>query len=76
MSFTMIKPVELSLWVKIYHDDGYEDPAEILKEIKLIDHLLILQKTKALLNRKRGLRDLLGARIGIELGHKNPNFKK
>lgn len=37
-----------------------KEPMEVLKDIETIDQLLILQKSKSLLNKKRGLRELIG----------------
>ena len=46
----------------------------MLAELNLIDDLLTLQKSQSLLTRKRGLKTMLEARIGKELGHKVPNL--
>ena len=54
--------------------EGVTDPHEMLKELTLIDNLLTLQKTYSLMTRKRGLKDMLEARIGKELGHKFINL--
>ena len=72
--FSQIKISELPTWVKVFKEQGVTDPEEVFQELTLIDDLLILCKSKSLLNRKRRLKDQLEARIGQYLGHKTPNL--
>jgi len=85
----MITNEELGVWVDVLtHDttpnkDGefrpaMTDPGAILNRITLINELLILQKTKMLLTRKKGLKDMIDARIAKECGFKfqNQNIRK
>lgn len=74
MGFNQITIRELPVWIKVFQKEGITDKSEILSELTLIDDLLILQKAKALLNRKKNLKQQLEARIGQELGHKTANL--
>jgi len=84
----MITNEELGVWLEVLtHDttpdeDGkfrpaMTDPAKIMDRLTLINELLILQKSKLLLTRKRGLKDMLDARLSKECGFsvKNMNVK-
>lgn len=73
--FIQISIRELPTWIKVLKKDPNMKTAEdILKELTLIDDLLVLQKSKSLLTRKRGLKDQLEARIAKELGFTTPNL--
>jgi len=74
MSFTIIQQHELPTWVEVFANEGINDPVTILNDLKLIDDLLVLQKSQSLLTRKVRLKTILEARIGKELGHKVPNL--
>ncbi len=66
--FTIIKTSELPTWIKVLkNSDDMETKEDMLAELELIDDLLVLQKTQSLLNKKRGLKTMLMARIGKEL---------
>lgn len=55
--------------------DSTESLEDVMKDIHLIDDLLVLQKSQSLMLRKRKLKDLLDARIAKELNLKHyPNF--
>lgn len=73
--FVQISIRELPTWIKVLKKDPNMKTAEdMLKELTLIDDLLVLQKSKSLLTRKRGLKDQLEARIAKELGFTTPNL--
>lgn len=73
--FIQISIRELPTWIKVLKKDPNIKTAEdMLKELTLIDDLLVLQKSKSLLTRKRGLKDQLEARIAKELGFTTPNL--
>jgi len=73
--FIQISIRELPTWIKVLKKDPNMKTAEdILKELTLIDDLLVLQKSQSLLTRKRGLKDQLEARIAKELGFTTPNL--
>lgn len=66
--FANIPLRDLPIWVRVFKKEGITSAEEIQKELTLIDDLLTLRKCRSLLNRKRGLRDLLEDRIGVEIG--------
>lgn len=67
--FVEIKIREIPSWIKVFKDDpDIKTNEDILNELTLIDELLQLQATKALLNKKIGLGKLLENRIAKELG--------
>jgi hypothetical protein len=72
--FRQIHIKELPTWVDILSESG-KGAEEILADLTLIDDLLVLQKIKSLLLRKKNLSLQLDNRIGIELGQsfKNTN---
>lgn len=70
--FANIPIRDLPIWVKVFKKEGISSAEEIQKELTLIDDLLTLRKCRSLLNRKKGLRDLLEARISCELGIVTP----
>lgn len=86
LGLQMISNDELKVWLTVLRTDcrdhetgellrpAMTDPEEILRELNLINELLILQKTQSLLTRKRGLKDMLEARIAKELGFKFKNL--
>lgn len=65
--FANIPIRDLPIWVKVLKEGGITSAGEMQKELALIDDLLTLRKCRSLLNRKKGLRDLLEARIFCEL---------
>lgn len=77
-TFKQIQIRELPTWVNVLKENGIFDKVEMLAELNLIDDLLTLQKSQSLLNRKRGLKDQLEARIAFEIGlpFKNQNTRK
>jgi len=64
---------EIPMWINVLKQDA-ESKEAILEDLQLIDDLLILMKSKSLLNRKKNLKVQLEARIGASLGHKTPNL--
>lgn len=74
--FSQIKTRELPTWIKALKASGCEDKEEILADLTLIDDLLTLQASQALLRRKKNLKTQLEARIGYELGHKTENLNR
>lgn len=77
-SFRQISIKELPTLVKALQQepDPITDKHELLAELNLIDDLLTLQKSQSLLRRKRGLKEQLEARIGLELGIKTQNLNR
>jgi len=73
-AFISIELRELPVWIRVFRKQGITDKETMLAELNLIDDLLTLQKSQSLLTRKRGLKTMLEARIGKELGHKVPNL--
>ena len=73
MGFNQINIRELPSWVKVFKKEGDINAEQILQELTLIDDLLMLQKSQSLLNRKKGLKNQLEARIGQDLQHRLPN---
>ena len=70
MSFTSILIRELPTWGKVLNSSpDIETKEQMLAELELIDNLLTIQKTYSLLRKKRGLKDMLEARLNKELGH-------
>lgn len=74
--FTEIKGKEMVILAKVIKngyvdDDGQVVPGksleETLKEMELIDDLLVIMKSKSLLNKKQGLKRLLSGRIEMSL---------
>lgn len=75
--FRQIQIRELPTWVKVMKNSpDIKTTEDMLNELTLIDDLLTLQASKALLNRKKGLGQLLEARIGKELGYTTPNLNR
>jgi hypothetical protein len=73
IGFKQIAIRELPTWIKVFKGAGM-NKEEMLSELELIDDLLVLMKSKSLLNRKKNLKTQLEARIGFELGHKTANL--
>jgi len=73
IGFRQIATRELPTWINVFKADGM-NKEEMLSELELIDDLLVLMKSKSLLNRKKNLKTQLEARIGLELGHKPANL--
>jgi len=73
LGFKQIATRELPCWVNVLKAEGLEKE-KMLSELELIDDLLVLMKSKSLLNRKKNLKTQLEARIGLELGHKPANL--
>ncbi len=70
MGFKIISIREIPTWIKVLKaDPEVKTNLDILQELTLIDDLLYIEKSFALLRKKKGLRDLLETRIGYELGH-------
>lgn len=75
---SQIRPAELDVWLKVLtnesvSEEGVVRPAmtdakEIYKELKLIDDLLTVQRSKSLLNKKRGYRKVLAGVIAHHMG--------
>jgi len=75
MAFNQISIRELPTWVKVLKtSEDIKTNMDMLAELTLIDDLLVLMKSKSLLNRKRNLKQQLEGRIGQELGHKHYQF--
>lgn len=76
--FSQIRPEELPIWVDVLTkdtigEDGTVHPAmtdakEIHRELKLIDNLLTVQKSKSLLNKKHGYKKILAGIIAHHIG--------
>ncbi|MDD4385740.1 MAG: hypothetical protein PHD06_11255 [Bacteroidales bacterium] len=75
IGFQQIAIRELPTWVSVFKADGLTKE-EMLSELELIDDLLVLMKSKSLLNRKKNLKTQLEARIGLQLGHKPANLNR
>ena len=73
IGFKQIATRELPTWVEVFKAHGMSKE-EMLSDLELIDDLLVLMKSKSLLNRKKNLKTQLEARIGLELGHKPQNL--
>lgn len=73
IGFQQIALKELPTWVNVLKAEGLTKE-EMLADLELIDDLLVLQKSKSLLNRKKNLKAQLEARIGMSLGHKVGNL--
>ncbi len=77
LGLNMIKNDELPVWINVLSrecidQDGniypaITDPEKLMNELNLINDLLKIQKLKALLNKKRGLKDVISGRIAMEL---------
>jgi hypothetical protein len=75
LGLRQIKIKELPTWIKVLKNSpDIETKEDMLAELILIDDLLEFQACKSLLTRKRGLKDQLEARIGLELGYKPANM--
>ena len=71
--FKQISIRELPTWMKVFRQHSM-NKEEMLADLELIDDLLVLLKSKSLLNRKKNLKSQLEARIAFELGHKTVNL--
>jgi hypothetical protein len=71
--FNLIELRELPTWVEVLKQQG-KTPEEMLADLTLIDDLLVLQKSKSLLLRKKSLKIQMDARIGVELGYPSINL--
>lgn len=71
--FEQIQIKELPTWVEILKQQS-KTPEEMLADLTLIDDLLVLQKSKSLLLRKKSLKIQMDARIGVELGYRAINL--
>lgn len=74
-TFQQIAIRELPTWVNVLKAEGLTKE-DMLADLELIDDLLVLQKSKSLLNRKKNLKAQLEARIGLSLGHKADNLNR
>lgn len=81
LGLSMIKNDELPVWINVLSNERIDkedgtvypaitDPEKLMNELNLINDLLKLQKMKALLNKKRGLKDVISGRIAMELTKK------
>lgn len=73
--FQIIPKRDIPLWVDVLnkafeqeHPEIEVTAGEVFKEMRLIDDLLVLQKSQCLLTRKKGLKTIMDARISKELG--------
>jgi len=73
-AFNEIKIRELPSWIRVLQKDNVETKEDMLTELQLVDDLLTLQASKSLLKRKKGLKQMLEARIDKELGYKYQNL--
>ncbi len=72
---TQIKDDELVVWVETLSEENPEATAEdIFSDLTLINRLLVIQRSKHLMNRKRGLKVQIDAVIGNHLGFATPNL--
>ncbi|HAQ19567.1 MAG TPA: hypothetical protein DCR40_10105 [Prolixibacteraceae bacterium] len=81
LGLSMIKNDELVVWINVLSNDQVDqdgevypaiaEPEQLMNELNMINDLLKLQKLKALLNKKRGLKDVISGRIAMELTPKN-----
>ena len=71
--FEQIELRELPTWIEILKQQG-KTTEEMLGDLTLIDDLLVLQKAKSLLLRKKSLKIQMDARIGVELGYQSINL--
>lgn len=77
LGLSMIKNDELPVWINVLSNEQTDqdgevypaitDPEKLMNELNFINDLLKLQKLKALLNKKRGLKDVISGRIAMEL---------
>lgn len=80
LGLSMIKNDELPVWINVLSKESIDqdgtiypaitDPEKLMNELNLINDLLKIQKLKALLNKKRGLKDVISGRIALELNSK------
>lgn len=58
------RPMEKEIMIKSIIENSNNPTAEsVFNDLKLIDDLLVIMKSKSLLNKKRGLKRLLSGRI-------------
>jgi len=77
LGLSMIKNDELPVWINVLSNEQVDqegtvypaitEPEQVMDYLNLINDLLKLQKLKALLNKKRGLKDVITGRIAMEL---------
>lgn len=89
--FSSITPEEMAIWLEVLttervSEEGTVYPAmtdakEIYNELKLIDNLLTVQKSKSLLNKKHGYKKIIAGIIAHQMatgeitpGSSNVNF--
>lgn len=74
--FTVIKGKEMVILAKVIRNGYVDDNGQVvpgksmeetLEEMELIDDLLVIMKSKSLLNKKRNLKRLLSGRIEMSL---------
>jgi hypothetical protein len=73
LGFSEIKTRDLPVWMEVFKG---ESPEVVLKELHLIDRLLIIQKTHTLLGRKKGLKKQLAGMIDNYLGHEMEDLNR
>lgn len=71
--FEQIQLKELNTWINVLKQEG-KTTEEMLDDLTLIDELLILQKSKSLLLRKKSLKTQMDVRIGVECGYQSINL--
>jgi hypothetical protein len=70
--FNCITIHELPCWIKVLSaEDPKPSSLDMLADLTLIDDLLTIMKSQALLKKKRGLKDQLERRIAYDLGFIN-----
>ena len=74
--FNEIKGKEILIMAKSISTDHYNEDGELIKgksmedtleDMELIDDLLVIMKSKSLLNKKQGLKRLLSGRIEMSI---------
>lgn len=62
------RPKEKEIMIKSIIENSENPTVEgVYEELKLIDDLLVIMKSKSLLNKKNGLKRLISARIEMEI---------
>ena len=67
MEFSQIKLRELPTWVKVLKKENLT-PEQMLEDLELIDRLLIIQKSKSLMNRKSNFKNQIDKLLSLHLG--------
>lgn len=62
------RPMEKEIMIKSIIENSDNPTAEsVFNDLKLIDDLLVIMKSKSLLNKKKGLKRLISMRIEMEI---------